>query len=111
MAQIRVIFKILTSSPQDPLYNLPLAYVEWFSKPQDTPEVSSLMYTTSRMKYSDGTRRGDIIELSTVARPVQLVPKFGRLADRAFNMNNSMEIGERYLVNSFRDKESYQAIY
>jgi hypothetical protein len=86
------------------------AYVQWFSPPKRTPERDINMYMVSRMD-EDGERRGAIIPMSTIARFVQLIPKFGSNALAELTAQNSMDICRDYYINSFADKEIYQAVW
>lgn len=54
---------------------------------------------------------GDVIELASVARQIQLIPKYGKTVDRRLTLDNSADIVPSYYLNSFLDKQSYQAVY
>jgi len=69
------------------------------------------MHVVSRQDCPNGNRKGDIIPLESIARFVQLVPKFGSHIDPAVRSNNSMDVCRHYYLNSFADKEIYQSVW
>ncbi|KAG8800253.1 hypothetical protein FRC16_003303 [Serendipita sp. 398] len=86
-----------------------LAYVQYFSRPKPTPEKNINMYVVSR-EDRRGVRRGAIIPLDSIVRFVQLVPKFGATAHPILTAENSADVCRDFYVNSFADKEVYQAV-
>jgi hypothetical protein len=59
-----------------------------------------------------GIPKGDIIPLSSVWQPVQLIPKFsGPEADKSLTCNNILEKCAAFYVNSFCDNQIYQTVY
>ena len=60
-----------------------------------------------------GTRRrlGAVIELESIARFVQLIPNFEKKANVMLSADNSMNKAKSFWVNSFADKEIFQAVY
>ncbi len=56
-------------------------------------------------------REGDVIPMGSIARFVQLVPKFGPVAKEGLSAKNSMDTVRDYYINSFADKEIYQSVY
>jgi hypothetical protein len=112
VAQVRLIFTLRFDDPLHPLHEKPLAYVQWFSKPHGRTQKSINMYRVERLM--DGAQpKGDIVALSSISRYVQLVPHFGRNTreDRALTELTSMDRCQYFYVNSFADKEIYQAVY
>lgn len=87
-----------------------LAYVQWFSELKDQPENDILMYQVSRQDRGR-SRKGEVIPMSSIARFVQLVPKFGAEIMDQVSSTNSMDIVRDYYVNSFADKEVYQSVW
>ena len=106
---MRLIFqlRVLCSHP---LYNVPLAFVYWFSD-QDYKEMPLDMYSIQYRRNPDKTRVGGIVRLSSFSRLVQLVPVFGSLANPALTSENSMDEWRKYYINPFMDKESYQSLW
>jgi hypothetical protein len=86
-----------------------LAYVQWFSATKVQHEKDILMYEVSRQDC--GPRTGEVIPMSSIARFVQLVPKFGPGILDQVSSTNSMDIVRDYYVNSFADKEIYQSVW
>jgi hypothetical protein len=71
----------------------------------------TMMFVARRSLEPNGTPIGSIIECSLIARAIQLVPRFGAVAAKELNATNSMDLCESYFLNSFADKEIYQAVY
>lgn len=69
------------------------------------------MYLIQRSIRSNGTPFGDVIELSTVSRAIELIPKFGGVVDPSITAEDSMDRFKWYYINSFSDKEGYKAVY
>jgi hypothetical protein len=74
------------------------------------PEPGIDMFVVHRHMRSNGIRMGDVLPIQHLQQMVQLVPKFGAIADAAFTKDNSMDIGGDYYVNNFDDRETYHAI-
>jgi hypothetical protein len=70
------------------------------------------MYRVERMMLGDNPK-GDIIALDSISRFVQLVPRFGRkvAGEARLDTYTSMDICKYFYINSFADKETYQAVY
>lgn len=107
-----MIFTLVGMDSDHPVFNVPLAYVQWFRPPRNVNSDIN-MYPTSRVLQEDGTQQGEIIELSTIAHPIQLVPQFPPRTPKEWNYNSSVEINDHggFLINSFADKEIYQAVW
>jgi len=69
------------------------------------------MYKVRYRRRPDKSRIGSIIPLRSVHRLVQLVPVYGPCVNPRLTAENSMDVWDSYYVNSFMDKETYQAIY
>lgn len=100
---------------RDPHRNLILAYVQWFSKPgleQGKYDSNLKMFIVRPTFRSDGSRIGDVVELESIVWPLQLIPKFGKAVDASITHQNVYSVENMsYFVNSFWDKEVYQAVY
>ncbi len=59
----------------------------------------------------DLSRRGTIIRLLDIWRPIDVIPKFGEACPEEWTQDNSVELASEFYVNSFGDKETYQAVY
>ncbi|KAG8823085.1 hypothetical protein FRC19_004644 [Serendipita sp. 401] len=108
VAQIRLLFLIHFTDQR--IQPLPLAYVEYFSRPRRNVERGICMYEVSRQDRH-GVRTGEVIPMEAIARFVQLIPKFGSVARVDLSSINSMDTCRDYYVNSFADKEIYQSVY
>ena len=88
-----------------------LAYVEWFTRPTAaSKDVDSGMYVVSRSQ-TQGCRHAAIIEVDTILRTCQLVPKFGQRANRVWTPHNVLELCSTFFVNNFVNHLTYQIIY
>lgn len=110
VAQARLFF-CLTVPEAHKLHNVPLVYIHWFSKPLPHAEKNILMYAVKRLHNEDGLPKAGIVELASVARFIQLVPRFTAKIAPEVTYHTSSDICKWYLINSFTDKELYQAVY
>lgn len=92
------------------MHLVPLAYVQWFSKPRRVAEEDIYMYEVKRLR-EDNRACGSIIKLSSIARLIQLIPRFGAFVPPGMNVHNSTELCKVFYVNSFMDKEVYCVVY
>jgi hypothetical protein len=69
------------------------------------------MYQVERQLLEDGNAKGMLIDISSIVRFVQLVPNFGPKVSLTLTPQNAMEYCKSFYINSFSDKESYQAVY
>lgn len=109
VAQVRMIFRPNVHAGHM-LHGKHLAYVQWFTTPEG-PQKDNNMYIVQRQLTSEGTRTGDVIDISSIARFVQLIPRFGRTVSSLIDCENSMEIVKSYYINSFADKEIFQTVW
>jgi hypothetical protein len=105
-----LIFRLQLVETDVSLHNQYFAYVQWFSPPRSTAEKDIIMYGVSRLERN-GVQQGDIIPMETIARFVQLIPKFGPRCAPELTAYNSMDICRHYYINSFADKEIYQSVW
>jgi hypothetical protein len=70
------------------------------------------MHITSWSLNAEGNHCSEVMELAQVARCIQLLPKFSTRIPANMNTDMIMEMDDySYFVNSFFDKENYQAVY
>ena len=110
MAQVRLIFRVHLLETDVSHHGKCFAYVQWFTTPKRTTEKPIDMFVVSRLE-EDGVRDGSIIPIASITRFIQLVPKFGSIAAPELRAHNSMAIWRDYYINSFADKEIYQAVW
>lgn len=118
VAQVRLIFQptIRRGSNIDlPTYlSTPLLYIQYFhfvTSPNQQPELS--MWTVERTYVQDHTsgnryRQGAVIPVTDVTHAVELIPCFGEKAAGDISSATCLESYERFFLNNFADKESYQ---
>lgn len=102
----------LNVAPDHPLYQKMLAFVYWYTSLEDeVTELDINMYKVSMLHRGDRQRTGAIMFLECIKRLVQLVPVFGDRVNRDWTIRNTMDIAQDYYINSFMDKETYQAVW
>lgn len=110
--QVRLIFKIKCRDENNPLNDVPLVYVHWFSKPAEVTEDEIKMYLVERsVDLMTKKRYGAVVPQSSIARFVQLIPQFGARVHPSLTASNSLEKARLFHINSFGDKEIYQSVY
>ena len=117
IAQIRLIFHPIWNAEvsNTPTY---LLYAQRFDViPQLTanpptranvPDPVTGLYLFKRALRTDNSRIGGIIPLSHFRIPAQLVPRFGRKADKRLTSKNSMEWSLEFFLNGYFDKDIFQ---
>jgi hypothetical protein len=90
---------------------MPLAYVYWFHTPVGRAERDINMYKVQYKHREDKRRVGGVVKLSYLCRLVQLVPAYGAKVNPGLTSANSMDVWKNYYINSFMDKETYQAVW
>ena len=112
VAQLRLIFQ-LEVDQEHPLFNRPLAYVHLFT-PISTMCPNSQLYKVSKEEHGRGRNRrplGVVVELASISRAIHLIPHYGPAVHKDLNSRNSLDLCQTFWVNSFLDKETYQAVY
>ncbi len=109
VVQVRMIFCPNVHSGHM-LHGRHLAYVQWFTTPKG-PQKDNNMYSVQCLLTSEGTCRGDVIDILSIAHFVQLIPRFGRSVSSIIDCENSMEIVKSYYINSFTAKEIFQTVW
>lgn len=112
VAQLRLIFQ-LEVDQKHPLFNRPLAYVHLFT-PTSNMCPNSQLYKVSKEEYRRGGNLqplGVVVELTSIARAIHLIPHYGPAVHKSLNSKNSLDLCQTFWVNSFLDKETYQAVY
>lgn len=69
------------------------------------------MFRVIRSLRPDKSRRGAIIELSDIWRPIQLVPVFEGACPADWTCDSAVESADSLYVNSFSEKPVYQSVY
>jgi hypothetical protein len=92
------------------IHNKDLLYVQLFTRPAESVESGIKMYRVKRQLLEDGSAKGMLIDISSIVRFVQLVPDFGSGISSRLTARNVMEYCKYFYINSFSDKESYQAV-
>ena len=69
------------------------------------------MYKLQYRRREDNSRIGGIILLGSICRLIQMIPTFGADVNPQLSVDNSADVCKSYYVNSFMDKETYQAVW
>ena len=112
VAQLRLIFQ-LEVDQKHPLFNCPLAYVHLFM-PTSMACPNPQLYKVSKEECSRGRNRQPlrvVVELTSIALAIHLIPHYGPAVHKCLNSKNSLDLCQTFWVNSFLDKETYQAVY
>lgn len=123
VVDIRLIFHIVPSiTPLKPgVSDRFLAYVQRFDIiPQPSavgsslkgqfPEPASSLYLLKRAKRMDGSLIGDIVPLDQICALADLIPQFGRKANRSLTKENIHSLSSGFQLNKYFDKELYLAL-
>jgi hypothetical protein len=68
------------------------------------------MYLLKRARRSAGEIMGDVVPLSQLRTLINLVPRFGPVADSRLTMETSLEWSSEYWLNKYFDKELFYAL-
>ncbi|KAG2122736.1 hypothetical protein DEU56DRAFT_745840 [Suillus clintonianus] len=110
VAQIRLIMRpIGKSGTQWPWKDQFLTYVQRFDLLSDRDPITQL-HLLKRAKRSNGNRMGDVIPVSQLRAPVNLIPRFGAAADKRLTAYNSMEHAAEFWLNEFWEKSKFFAL-
>ncbi|KAG0692723.1 hypothetical protein DFH29DRAFT_1008203 [Suillus ampliporus] len=86
-----------------------LTYVQHFDLSNDRDPMTHL-HILKQAKRSNGNRMGNIIPVSQLRAPVQLIPHFGATADKCLTVYNSLEHAMEFWLNEFLDKSTFFAL-
>jgi hypothetical protein len=68
------------------------------------------MYVLKRSHRSDGSRMGDIIPLTNLRAPADIIPRFHRKVDARLTKGSSLEYSQDFFLNKFFDPELFYAL-
>ncbi|KAG2737513.1 hypothetical protein P692DRAFT_20761563, partial [Suillus brevipes Sb2] len=86
-----------------------LSYVQRFDISHDR-DATTQLHVLKRSKRSNGVRMGDVIPLSQLRAPINLVPRFGATADKRLTVYNSMEHAAEFWLNEYWEKHTFFAL-
>ncbi|KAG1785087.1 uncharacterized protein HD556DRAFT_1451053 [Suillus plorans] len=110
VTQIRLIMRpIGKSGTQWSWQDRFLTYVQCFDLSNDC-DANTQLHLLKRAKRSNGDRMGDIIPLSQLRAPINLVPCFGVAVDKRLTAHNSMEHAAEFWLNEFWEKSTFFAL-
>ena len=107
---MRVIFV-----PDDNRSGVPFyAYVQPFRiAPNANGEVDPdiQLYRLVRVLRGDRTRKGLIVPLTDIWRPVELIPRFGEEVSEDWTCDTAVELSNELYLNCFADMPTYLEVY
>lgn len=112
VAQLKMIFVPNYLDGQMP--RKPFAYVQPLKFPQRSRGMTDdgiNMYSLVRSYRSNNSRKGLIVPLDRIWRPVELIPKFGRKCDQNWTCDTAVEVAKEFYLNCFSDKSTYIEVY
>lgn len=84
-------------------------YVQRFNA-SPTPDLVCGLHTLKRVTRRDGSRVGDVIPLIHLRSPVQIIPRFGKVANAQLNSHTAYELSTDFWLNSYWNKEFYYSL-
>ncbi|KAG2134508.1 hypothetical protein DEU56DRAFT_913696 [Suillus clintonianus] len=107
IAQVRLIMRPIrkTGTPEGWKDRF-LTYVQRFTSNSER-ESATQLHLLKRAKRSNGTRIGDVIPVTQLRAPVNVVPRFGASADPRLTQYNSMEHASEFWLNKYWDKNIF----
>ena len=108
--QLRIIF-----APEKNCSGVPFfAYVQPFKTTYGAKNMANSdikMYKLVRDLRSDRTRKGLIVPLTSIWRPVELIPRFGKACNGDWTCDTAVESSKEFYLNCFADKSTYIEVY
>lgn len=74
------------------------------------PEPDSSLYLLKRAHRTSGDRIGDIVPIRQIRDLVELIPRFGKKANRRYTCYNSLEFASEFWLNKYFNKELFLAL-
>jgi hypothetical protein len=74
------------------------------------PEPSTGMHLLKRARRTDGSIMGDIVPLAQLRTLVDLVPRFGKQANRQLSKETVLEYSSEFWLNKYFEKELFYAL-
>lgn len=118
--QIRLIFRVVNTDVTAPLVGTDrfLTYVQRFDvipQPYEGnmgpyPDPATKMFILKRAQRSDRTIMGNVVHLSQLRTPVNLIPRFGKKADPRLTKETALEYSSDFSLNKYFDKEMFYAL-
>ena len=71
------------------------------------PEPSTSLYILKKGKHSNGMVIGDVLPLDQICVLADIVPKFGKAANRTLTKGNSIEYSTEHWLNKYLSKELF----
>jgi len=68
------------------------------------------MYVLKHARWSDGSILGDVISLGNIRALVNLVPHFGKAAEKCLMKETTLKYSSEFRLNKYFDKELFYAL-
>lgn len=91
----------------------PLAFIEWYSKFQDSPRKDSMMYAVNKLELDGVPRQADIIPVANIRQCCMLTPNATSKTnwENDWESSNILDKCKKFLVNNFQSKYMFGTIY
>ena len=77
-----------------------------------SPDLNILMYRFTQYICSNGMRKGLVLPLKEIWRPVEMIPKFGKVCNTpGWTCDTAIEEVHELYLNCFADVASYIEVY
>jgi len=120
-AQVQIIFQLIYHPAR--MQSPPLVYVQTFTfagwRNQDgvlleEPNVDMYLlkwhFRSAPSHVHERVQMGDVIPLTDILYPVDIIPVFGQNRDRHINSSNALEICNSFYLNNFLSKDLYHVL-
>jgi hypothetical protein len=91
---------------------VPLAYIEWYSKPKPEADKHTGMYTIKSTWNLEGIPLGAIVPISEIRQSCMLIPKYKNLtAEKEWTSLNVLDQCPSFVINNWQHLYAYQTIW
>lgn len=100
--------------PDNTIPRTPYVYVQPFKlspRSKGSADANVNMFSVTRVLRGNGTRKGLIVPLDHIWRPVELIPKFGKECNQTWTCDTAVEQAKEFYLNCFSDKPTYMEVY
>lgn len=81
------------------------------SKIADPGDPVTGIYIVKRALWVDRSPLGDIVPLSRLRVPIELIPSFGEKANAKLTWKNSCKYTSKFFLNKYSNKEIFQSVF
>jgi hypothetical protein len=90
---------------------VPLAYIEWYSKPKPEADKHTGMYTIYSIWNSERIPLESIVSISEIRQSCMLIPKYKDwMAEKEWTSKNVLDQCSSFVINNWQHLYAYQTI-